>query len=100
MWAAIHFSFFSVENFSAKKMFGVAILAIILVGIGWEIFELSTGIPREENFVFDTTLDLIMDLIGACVGWWYTKNLFRKKMLVTEQNTELENTELELHEEI
>lgn len=35
------------------------------VAVGWEIFEYTLGFPRESNYVFDTSLDLLMDTLGA-----------------------------------
>lgn len=52
-------------------MFAIALLAIVVIGISWEVFEVLSGIPIEENFVFDTCIDLMMDLLGACVGYVY-----------------------------
>jgi hypothetical protein len=40
--------------------------AILLVGLGWEWFEYSTGqYVGQPGVAFDTTLDLVMDVIGA-----------------------------------
>lgn len=48
----------------------LAIIAAALgIGIAWEIFEIVIGIPREANFVFDTALDLSMDVVGGFVGY-------------------------------
>ncbi len=41
------------------------LLGVVLVSLGWEVFEYLSGFPRESNFVFDTTLDLLMDALGA-----------------------------------
>ncbi|MGB4076373.1 MAG: hypothetical protein WBK28_01545 [Minisyncoccia bacterium] len=35
------------------------------LAISWELFEYFSGIPRAANFVFDTSLDLLMDALGA-----------------------------------
>lgn len=50
---------------------------VALVGVAWELFELWGGIPMEDNFAFDTALDLLMDLIGACVGFAWARRLLR-----------------------
>lgn len=42
--------------------------AAIVVGIGWEAFELWGGIPREANWTFDTAIDLSMDALGGIIG--------------------------------
>lgn len=45
------------------------ITAAMAVGVGWECFEAAIGSPREANFVFDTTIDLIVDFFGASAGY-------------------------------
>ncbi|MBP9668666.1 MAG: hypothetical protein KBE09_00045 [Candidatus Pacebacteria bacterium] len=61
--------------------FGVAVrgfyvfLGVLVVGLGWEVFEVVAGIPRESNWLFDTAIDLIMDLLGALVGIVWSKRL-------------------------
>lgn len=47
-----------------KKRAQLFLLGMVLVAVGWEVFEFSIGIPREANFVFDTSLDLLMDTVG------------------------------------
>jgi hypothetical protein len=55
------------------------IIALTLsVGVAWEVFEYVLGISRvEPNFHLDSTLDLVMDVVGACIaygmmGLWQT----------------------------
>jgi hypothetical protein len=43
--------------------------AVILVSIAWEIFEVAIGMTTEKNYVFDTSLDLIMDVSGGILGF-------------------------------
>lgn len=45
----------------------IAILAATY--IGWELFEVVAGVPREANFIFDTTLDLLMDTLGGIAAY-------------------------------
>ena len=42
---------------------------VILGSIAWEIFEAVIGTQREANFLFDTVLDLTMDMTGAIIGF-------------------------------
>ncbi|MBU6310652.1 hypothetical protein KGO06_01830 [Patescibacteria group bacterium] len=43
-----------------------ALLIALAVGVGWEGFEVAIGLAAiEDRFVFDTTLDLFMDTLGA-----------------------------------
>lgn len=41
------------------------VLGATFVFIGWEVFEWYFGFPKESNHVFDTSLDLLMDTLGA-----------------------------------
>ena len=50
-------------------------LSVLFVSVGWEVFELAVGIPREANFVFDTILDLLMDAVGGFAGFSIGKRL-------------------------
>ncbi len=50
-------------------------LGVLAVGLAWEVFEVAAGIPRESNWLFDTAIDLIMDLFGALVGIVWGKRL-------------------------
>ena len=45
------------------------LLALAAIAIGWEVFEVIIGSPREANYVFDTSLDLLMDACGAVVAY-------------------------------
>jgi uncharacterized BrkB/YihY/UPF0761 family membrane protein len=53
------------------RTFSWYIAAVLLVGIGWEIFEYAAGISlaREESFLLDTALDLCMDTLGGILGY-------------------------------
>lgn len=53
------------------------IAAAMLIGIGWELFEFFAGIPREANYVFDTSLDLSMDFCGGLVGFLLASRLLK-----------------------
>ncbi len=41
------------------------LLGVFGVSVSWEVFEYLAGFPREANYVFDTSLDLLMDALGA-----------------------------------
>jgi hypothetical protein len=45
-------------------------LIIVAVGaLGWELFEFIINIDREANFLFDTSLDLLMDAVGITLSY-------------------------------
>lgn len=66
--------------FSRREIAVVAMSAIIIAGISWELFELWAGLPREENFVSDTIVDLFMDLFGAFLGVIYVEQFYIPKL--------------------
>lgn len=41
------------------------VLVFALLMIAWEVFEYVFGIPKEANYKFDTSLDVLMDALGA-----------------------------------
>jgi len=46
------------------------VFMIVIAGsIGWELFEAWAGVPRDSNFLFDSVLDLTMDVAGGIVGF-------------------------------
>lgn len=50
----------------------VYLCVVLLVGVVWEIFEYMTGLSGvavQNDFVFDTVLDLVMDVLGGVVGY-------------------------------
>jgi len=55
-------------NQRVRNVILVAGVSIVLIGIGWEIFEILAGVPREDNFIIDTVVDLTMDVLGAAVA--------------------------------
>lgn len=43
--------------------------ALVAVAVGWELFELVINAEREANFAFDTSLDILMDALGALLAY-------------------------------
>jgi fluoride ion exporter CrcB/FEX len=43
----------------------IAIVGALLIGLSWELFEKYYDLVYTQNYIFDTTLDLIMDVVGA-----------------------------------
>lgn len=50
---------------SVRKVFLVSILAAGCIGIGWEFFEWYFDLIYTTHYVFDTVVDLLMDLVGG-----------------------------------
>ena len=51
------------------------VLLVFLIAMSWEVYELMIGIPIEEDYVLDTTLDLVMGLFGGALGYFVGINL-------------------------
>jgi hypothetical protein len=50
-------------------------LGVLGIALIWEGFELWAGIPIEPDFVFDTSLDLVMGLMGGFLGYHLGRQL-------------------------
>lgn len=53
----------------AKRRALIFLFAMFGIAVGWELFELLINAEREANFVFDTSLDLLMDALGMTVTY-------------------------------
>jgi len=60
----------------------VTLISIFVVGVGWELFELWAGIPVVEDYILDTTTDLIMGILGALSGYAYVVSHYIKTTTV------------------
>jgi hypothetical protein len=52
-----------------KKRALVFLGGMLAIAFGWELFELLINAQRERNFVFDTSLDLLMDALGMMIAY-------------------------------
>ncbi len=69
-------------NFSIKKpiiIFSAAIGMTLIIGLSWELWELYMGFADIFEDRFDTTLDLIMDTLGAIAAYLYSKDKICQK---------------------
>lgn len=54
------------------------LVVVLMVGIAWESFEYAAGISivsASDDFILDTTFDLIMDLFGGLIGYGIVKQI-------------------------
>lgn len=75
MWVALLGAWCARQS-GVRYRFLVALVGVLVVGAGWEIFEVLVGIPREANYAFDTSLDFVMDILGGALGYFLAR-LFR-----------------------
>lgn len=45
------------------------VVLFVLLMLSWEAFEFAFGVPKESNFYFDTSLDLLMDTLGGVTAY-------------------------------
>ena len=60
-------------GYMPSVVWGIA--GALLLGIAWEAFELVAGLVPEANYALDTSIDLLMDVIGGAVAGWVSRFL-------------------------
>lgn len=73
LWLYFYSNFFKPNKRDLKTFLKVSVLSILFVGVLWEAYELIIGEAKYagENYAYDTTLDFIMDFLGALVACFY-----------------------------
>lgn len=61
------------------SIFAMTLGSVLLVGLGWELWEVFVGFTDAVNDQVDTFVDLVMDIIGGCVAFLYGKQYIWKK---------------------
>jgi len=57
------------------RLIWASVVGVIIIGSLWEIYEVFIGINvTHEPYVWDTTIDIILDITGAIIGSKYIKN--------------------------
>lgn len=55
------------KNFTLLR----TLVFVIMVASAWEVFELAIGVQFEEGtYVGDTTLDIVMGILGGLAGYF------------------------------
>lgn len=67
VWAGLASAWFLSLLGRTPQLFTVVACAL-LIAIGWEVFEVVLGFPREEAYIFDVTLDIVMGVLGGLLG--------------------------------
>jgi hypothetical protein len=63
---------------SLSRQFLVVVASLMIVGIGWEVFEYVFDIAARTDYIRDTLLDLIADLGGAVLAVIYASGQTRE----------------------
>jgi magnesium-transporting ATPase (P-type) len=70
--------FFNTKIFSFSKLLLISITVGLVIGLLWEIYELYFGITSFSDgviYVTDTISDLVLDVVGAFLGYLYAQRL-------------------------
>lgn len=59
------------------------VVGVLCIGIAWELFEIVIGSPRETRYYLDTIIDLIMDVVGALLGYWWAHALMTRDTMLS-----------------
>jgi hypothetical protein len=56
-----------------SSVFVVCILAAFIIGFGWEVYEVQSGVTvlSDKGYWFDTIGDMVSDLVGGFICYWY-----------------------------
>ncbi len=67
---------------NSNNLFWIALVGVLVIGIGWEIFEFIFNIADPYGaipYMVDTVKDIIMDVCGALLAWGYIAKKIRGK---------------------
>lgn len=84
LWIIYDSGFFSKLEPSTKRAVITSVIAVLIIGIGWEVFEYINGLTQStEEYSLDVMHDLIADVLGAVlagiIGSW--KNFYIKQSI-------------------
>jgi len=68
LWILFLSRYVGVRTFHPFRAFIFTLIAVLSVGIGWEVFEVWAGIPIKDGHTLDTVFDILMDISGASIG--------------------------------
>ena len=72
------------DSSRARSALYFVLCATLGIGIGWEVFERLLGLTYSvEGYVFDTSIDLLMDCLGSLVAF----QLCKRTLTPYESNT-------------
>ena len=87
LWFFFESGYVSLER-CIRNVILISVTSIVFVGVSWEVFEVLAGMPIEDNFVLDTAIDLIMDMLGAFIAGVIFIKMFLVKDEVVKKQTE------------
>jgi hypothetical protein len=88
-WFYFFSEFFDSKKRSLKKFLLIAILGAMFVGVSWEAYEIifKQTMVSKLDYPYDTTMDLLMDLLGAIAGCFYAYiKEYNHQMIIKNEN--------------
>ena len=74
MWAALAVNWVY-ALFGKTPRWAHVLFVVILIGAAWEVFEYVVGISRRPDFAYDTSTDLLVDVLGALAGFFIARRV-------------------------
>lgn len=74
LWAAVASAWAIVFFLKRQPSLLMIVLSALAIAIGWEVFEYVLGFPREEAYVFDVVLDIVMGVLGGLAGALFARS--------------------------
>ncbi len=71
------FTLYDLKVFTQKRLRTLVpvLCGVLLVALLWEVYEVLIGIPIEDDYVLDTSIDVLMGLCGGVLGYFVGSNI-------------------------
>jgi len=90
LWLYFYSGAFAPQKRNLKNFLIVSLLGAMFAAMLWEIYELVLGEAKtyRNTYIFDTTLDIIMDFLGAAGAclYGYLKEIKFQRLNIKSQN--------------
>lgn len=57
-----------------RSLLGV-VAVVLVVGVGWEVYEYFFTASYSNYYIFDTSKDLLMDILGGLLGYLWAQRI-------------------------
>jgi hypothetical protein len=68
LWIYYFSGFIKETKKDSSFIFLLSFLSVLVVGLGWEVFEFIIEVEFSSLYISDTSLDLIMDILGGIIA--------------------------------
>jgi hypothetical protein len=88
LWFYFFSDFFNPQKRSLTQFLIVSTMGAMFIGISWEIFEIifKQTMVQKLDYSYDTTMDLMMDFLGAVVACFYAYiEEYNREMIIKNQ---------------